>query len=107
MRPERNAAFVQSIGKLRGRRFENRGAGDDHLELSVHPAQPRQHSLTHFAGQFYRKAASFTFGWDAVLGKARGAKFPREGRRTRAVSNDLDLVVFGIDVLKISVVDAL
>src|SRR5258708_19017711 len=69
MRPERNAALVQPIGKLRDRRFEDRGAGDYHLEIPLHSSQPRQHSFSHPADQPFPKAARFTFRRDARFGK--------------------------------------
>src|SRR5258708_3030930 len=107
MRPKRDAALAQPLRELRGRWLENRGAGDNHLEFPLHSAQPRQHSFADLADQLYRKAACFTFGRDAVFGKARGPEFPSQRGRTRAVSNNLYLVVLRVDVLQISVVDAL
>src|SRR5512133_1051278 len=71
VRPERDAAVVQTAIDLVGRRLEDRSARDRHAELAVDAAQSRQNAFAHLADEFHRKAACFAFGGNTVLGEAR------------------------------------
>ena len=97
MRPEGNAAFVQSVFQLLRWRFEDSGARDRHLELSLHASQARQYALTNLANQLHGETARFAFGRNSVLGKSCRAEFAGQRWRAGPIADDLDLSVLNVD----------
>ena len=69
MRPEGDAALVETLLDLFLRRLENAGAGNDHLEFAIHAADTGQHAFAHFADEFDGHPARLAFRGDAVFGE--------------------------------------
>jgi len=77
--PEWNAAFSQPGLNLLGGRLKNGSARDHHLEFSIHSSQACQNSFPNFANEPYSQTTRFTFGWNAMLGEARGPQLSCQG----------------------------
>src|ERR1700690_2907650 len=105
--PKRNSALVQAALNLCGWRFKNAATRDGHLKYSVHASKPGEHAFSDFADELHGNAAGFTFRRNAVCGESCRAQFAFERWRAWAVGDNFYFFRALVDVLKISVIDAL